>query len=167
MTRFRKLGLIGLFGALGIGLIAASFGGRKPLLIWNYTASAPLGLYQVLDRNWTKGDWVAVKPEPRVAAMLVQFGVLKPGRLLIKRVMAVRGDEVCRDGSVVSINGRWAASAKTQTSRGMRLPNWGGCRRLLQSEVFLLGAADASFDGRYFGVNQSAGIVGPVGRLGF
>lgn len=166
MIRLNRLIAIGVLAAAGIALIAASFVGRSPVLIWNYTASAPLGLYQSLDRPWRKGDWVAVEPEPRVAALLTQFGVLKPGRVLIKRVSAVEGDEVCRDGANVTINGIWAVNARTRTSREMRLPNWGGCLRLDKGEVFLLGEAEASFDGRYFGVSDATGILGPVRHLG-
>ncbi len=93
MSRVQRLRMLAAFGAIGIGLSLGSFTGRKPLLVWNFTASAPLGLYRMLDRPWIKGDWVAVRPEPRVAAMLTRYGVLEPGRLLIKRVAAVKGDE--------------------------------------------------------------------------
>lgn len=166
MRRVIRCTAIGVLGAAGIALIVASFRGRAPVLIWNYTASAPLGFYHSLERPWRKGDWVAVAPEPRVAAMLTQFGVLKPGRLLIKRVAAVQGDEVCRDGIIVTINRRVAASAKTRTSSGTLLPNWGGCHRLGEGEVLLLGDAEASFDGRYFGVSDAKRIVGPMRHIG-
>jgi type IV secretory pathway protease TraF len=166
MRRSTRVWAIAVAALIGIGLIFASFMGRKPLLVWNFTASAPPGLYRVLDRPWVKGDWVALRPEPRVASMLTQYGVLESGRLLIKRVAAVKGDQICRNQSVVTINGRWVAIAKSSTTSGTALPNWGGCRRLTKGEVFLLGEAEASFDGRYFGVSEAAGILGPVRHLG-
>ena len=167
MKRSNNVFVIGAMGVAGIAMLAASFAGRKPVLIWNYTASAPLGLYRSLDRPWQKGDWVAVKPEPRIAAMLTQFGALKSGRLLIKRVAAVTGDEVCRHARVITIDEKWSADARSQTSRGAHLPNWGGCLRLSKGEVLLLGEAEASFDGRYFGVSQATSIVGPMHHIGW
>lgn len=148
--------------ACALMLIGASFLPRKPLLIWNFTASAPIGLYRVLDRPWTRGDWVAARVPRTLAATLDHAGALAPGRLLIKRVAAAQGDLVCREGGVILINNRIAARARASGYTGAPLPVWAGCRRLSINEVLLLGPADGSFDGRYFGVTASADIVAPI-----
>jgi type IV secretory pathway protease TraF len=135
------------------------------MFVWNFTASAPVGLYHVLDRPWTRGDWVAVVPSPALLVTMAELGVLERGRLLVKRVAGSGGDEVCRDGLRVTINGREAAIARAQTSSGALLPAWSGCRQLGPDEIFLLGQTDGSFDGRYFGVTQADEIVAPLALI--
>lgn len=162
--RTRRLIILGAAGAIGIALALASFGAR-PALVWNFTASAPVGLYRTLDRSWGRGDWVAVEPSPALRAAMAELGVLERSRLLVKRVAASAGDEVCRDGLRVTINGREVAVARAQTSSGAPLPAWSGCRQLRPDDIFLLGQTDGSFDGRYFGVTQASEIVAPLALI--
>ncbi len=158
----RRIWLIGALALAGIALALASFGAARPMIIWNFTASAPVGLYYVQDRPWKRGDWVAVRPSPDVADMLAQFGALEQGRLLVKRVAAAAGDQVCRNGVDVVVNGAPVARARNATTSGVLLPAWEGCRILSAGEAFLLGEAEGSFDGRYFGVTAAREIVAPV-----
>ena len=146
----------------GVALTAASFLPRRPLFVWNFTASAPIGLYRTLPRPWARGDWVAVDPSPDLRATMADLGVLERGRLLVKRVAAASGDEVCREGAEVRINGVLTVTARLASSSGAPWPSWSGCRRLRRSEVFLLGQADGSFDGRYFGVTDADEILAPL-----
>jgi type IV secretory pathway protease TraF len=146
----------------GVALTAASFPPRRPLFVWNFTASAPIGLYRTLPRPWERGDWVAVDPSQELRATLADLGVLERGRLLVKRVAAASGDEVCRKGAEVRINGVLTVTARLASSSGAPLPSWSGCRRLRPAEVFLLGQADGSFDGRYFGVTDAGEIIAPL-----
>lgn len=150
---------------VGVALLAASFLPRQPLLVWNFTASAPVGLYRSLDRPWRTGDWVAIEPSPELRATLTELGVLKSRRLLVKRIAAASNDEVCRDGAQVRINGDLVALARLTRSSGASLPTWSGCLRLGPNDVFLLGEADGSFDGRYFGVTHAQEIVTPLALL--
>jgi type IV secretory pathway protease TraF len=147
---------------VGVALLAASFLPRRPLFVWNFTASAPVGLYRTLPRPWVRGDWVAVEPSPELRAAMADLGVLERGRLLVKRVAAASGDEVCREGADVRINGRLAARARPASLSGAPLPSWSECRRLGPNDIFLLGQAVASFDGRYFGVTDAGEIVAPL-----
>jgi type IV secretory pathway protease TraF len=159
---WRRLFGIGALALAGVGLSLASFGASRPMFVWNFTASAPVGLYHVQGRPWTRGDWVVVRPSPELAGVLTRFGALERGRVLVKRVAAAEGDQVCRRGLDVAINGALAARARTATSSGGLLPAWEGCRLLTAGEVFLLGEAEGSFDGRYFGVTPAGEIVAPV-----
>jgi len=129
-------------------------------LVWNVTPSAPAGLYRIVREPCTRGDRVAVQPSEALGADLDRRGVLAKGRLLIKRVAAVAGDQVCRQGAEVSINGEPAAKARDVDSQGMSLPSWQGCRTLDDGQVFLLGDTAGSYDGRYFGVTPKGDIVG-------
>lgn len=165
----KRLVLAALAG-VGLLLAGASFLPRQPLLVWNFTASAPVGLYRALPRyaleqEGIRGVWVAVAPGAAARDLLARLGILEPGRLLVKRVAAAAGDEVCRKGFVVTINGAEWATARATTSTGMPLPAWSGCRTLKDGEVFLLGQTDGSFDGRYFGVTRLGEVVAPLELL--
>lgn len=162
MSARRRLFGIGALALAGVGLALASFGAARPMFVWNFTASAPVGLYYVLGRPWTRGDWVAVRPSAELARVLARFGALERGRLLVKRVAAAEGDQVCRNGADVAINGATVARARTATSSGELLPAWTGCQTLSADQVLLLGDAEGSFDGRYFGVTPASEIVAPV-----
>lgn len=60
------------------------------------------------------------------------------------------------------INGVLTVTARLARSSGAPLPSWSGCRRLGPGDVFLVGQADGSFDGRYFGVTDAREIVAPL-----
>ncbi len=105
---------------------------------------------------------MAVEPSVELRAAMADLGVLEGGRLLVKRVAAASGDEVCREGAEVRINGVLTVTARLASSSGAPLPFWSGCRRLGPGNVFLLGQADGSFDGRYFGVTDAGEIVAPL-----
>lgn len=134
-------------------------------LVWNATASAPAGIYSIEQGTWRVGDRVAVRPSTALADDLDRRGILPRGRLLIKKVVAGRGDVVCRDGERVTLNGSLAAVAKFTSRADEAMPSWTGCRRLGTAEVFLLGDTADSYDGRYFGVTPAEDVVGRVSIL--
>jgi type IV secretory pathway protease TraF len=87
-------------------------------------------------------------------------GYLRKGALLIKPVAAGAGQTVCRHGSLVTINGRIVAHARTLDAVARPLPAWSGCFRLAADQVFVLSADPDSFDSRYTGPIARAHIVG-------
>jgi conjugative transfer signal peptidase TraF len=131
-----------------------------PLLLWNASASVPIGLYRRTARPPHVGALALLRlPEPgrRLAAAR---GYLPAGALLIKPVAAAAGDLVCRHGPLVAINARTVARAAHFDRKGRPLPRWSGCRRLTAAQVFLLSPAPDSFDGRYFGPLQRRTLTG-------
>jgi type IV secretory pathway protease TraF len=84
---------------------------------------------------------------------------------LVKRVVAVAGDEVCAFGKEVFLNGRPIAGRRTVDGGGRPMPAWSGCVRLRGRQLFLLMDAPASFDGRYFGVTDGADVIGKARLL--
>ena len=153
--------------ALGLAGCAALTRAPAPRLIWNTTASAPIGVYRVLaDGALSRGDLVALQPPPPLAKALAERGVLPRGVPLLKPVAALPGDTICRFGQVVGVAGQPVATARSRDRRGQALPVWRGCRRLAPGEPFLLNPArDDSFDGRYFGPLPTAGLIGRVAPL--
>lgn len=134
----------------------------QPALLWNTTASAPLGLYRLQSEGRPRvGDWVAARPPAVLALWLAARGFLPLGVPLLKRIAAIAPSVVCRTGATIVINGAMHAAARSADRFGRRLPAWSGCHRLTQAEVFLLNAdAPASLDGRYFGPLPARTIVG-------
>jgi conjugative transfer signal peptidase TraF len=145
-----------LAGALALTLIWPP----RPLLVWNASASAPIGLYRIDQAAPRVGDMVvawAPGPARRLAARRHYLPANVP---LVKQVAAARGARVCAAGPLVIINGHLAATRRARDRAGRPLPVWTGCRTLAASELFLLMARPDSFDGRYFGITRASALVG-------
>ena len=133
----------------------------RPLLLWNATASAPIGLYLVRsDPSPTVGDLIVVRPDLALSEWMVARRYIGQGVPLVKRVAAADGAEVCRLGARVTIDQRLSALALDRDRLGRPLPNWRGCYRLKVGQVFLLNAAPTSLDGRYFGPTSVTAVIG-------
>lgn len=156
MRRARPITIL-VVATVGVAMLIAS-AWVQARLVWNFTPSIPTGLYAIEERAWNRGDRVALKPSGELLLILQTTGVLKEGRLLMKRLAAIEGDCVCRSGRQVTINGAASVIARSDAE----LPGWSGCVRLAANDVFLLGESDNSFDGRYFGISRAADIVGPI-----
>ena len=146
----------------GCALIAApAISDHGPRLIWNASASVPVGLYRVEPLGRIEvGDLVAVLPPEPIAAFLAERGYLAPGVPLIKRVLAVSGTTVCRHGTTIVVHGDAYGEAREHDGLGRELPSWQGCRKLGEGEAFLMNRdAPYSFDGRYFGSLPVTAIV--------
>lgn len=160
----RRIAIIGA-GITVLGLTAAF--PPAPRLVWNASASAPIGLYAVTPGTEADpGDMVIARvPDPwRMLAARRHY--LPANVSLVKRVAAGPGDEICALGQEIFINGRWAAARLAADPHGRPMPWWSGCVRLHGHQFFLLlSSSPASFDGRYFGVTGSTEIVGKARPL--
>ncbi len=152
---------------LGIALLAASalistIGSRPlPHYVWNLTPSVPRGLYAVRppDDLRVTALVLARPPEP-LATQLDRDGYLPRGVPLLKRIFALSGQTVCRNGIQISVDGIAASSARERDGRGRPLPNWQGCSVVSADEVFLMNWDEPdSFDGRYFGPLPRAAVI--------
>lgn len=155
----RKVLILASLGLAALGF--ASLDRSAPILVWNSSASAPVGLYLVLPETRLRtGDMVLVRPPDAIADLATRRGYLPRGVPLIKGVAAVGGDEVCAHGDELSINGDVVAQRLKTDSSGRPLPWWDGCRRLSAGEILLLMSAAGSLDGRYFGPIPSVHVIG-------
>ena len=137
-----------------------------PWLVWNTSPSVPLGLYVSDGSAPDRGDVVLARL-PRSFAMLAhRRGYLPKDTYLLKPVVAIEGDRVCRLGRRVIVRGASAAIAALYDTAGRRLPVWHGCRALASGEVFVLARASHSLDSRYFGPLGAPDILGRAIRLG-
>ncbi len=122
-------------------------------LIWNASASVPIGLYLARPvKRLRRGDLVAAHAPLPIARLMAERGYLPVRVPMLKQVAAVGGQQVCRSGTRILIDGKPVAGARAFDRAGRALPAWQGCQRLAADEVFLLNpAVPDSFDGRYFG----------------
>jgi len=155
----RRTALLGMGYGLGL-MVSASIINRSDF-IWNRTESVPKGLYFV-DRSAriSTGDLVAFAPSDEVRHWLNDEGIVGADWPLLKHVAGLSGDEICRCDTQVSINGITSVDALKVTESGSALPAWQGCQTLKAGEVFLLNSHPLSVDGRYFGVQDGARIIG-------
>lgn len=151
----------------GLGLIGlAALARPAPWLVWNASASAPVGLYRVLPGKPYRGDLVLVRTPDSVQQLAAERGYLPQSVPLVKRIVAQGGDIVCAAGDAISVNGRVVTERLARDRLGRPLPRWSGCLLLDGGEAFLLmeGVSD-SFDGRYFGPVPTASIIGRLAPL--
>jgi conjugative transfer signal peptidase TraF len=137
----------------------------NPLLVWNVTASAPVGLYRRSFLSLARGDWVLVKAPEWVRRLAADRRYVPANVPMVKRIAAVAGDTVCRFNTVVTVNGYVRAIARMRDNNGRPLPVWQGCKVLKPDQIFVLTAPAASFDGRYFGLLARQNIVERIAPL--
>ncbi|MEJ5143258.1 MULTISPECIES: S26 family signal peptidase [Acetobacteraceae] len=148
------------FAILGVGTSVAIH--PAPRLIWNATASTPVGLYRLQSVSTLHvDDLIAIRPPADIATMLAHGGYLPLGVPLLKPVAALPGQLVCRIGTAVSVDGKALGEALAYDHRGRPLPIWQGCRHVLPGQIFVMNAAvPTSLDGRYFGVLPVDAVLG-------
>lgn len=133
-----------------------------PRLVWNASASVPIGYYTItpVDRLEVQDLVVVMPPEP-FAGFMVARGYVGRDVPILKHVIGLPGQRVCREGAAITVDGRHLGEARERDSRGRDLPVWQGCRTIAEDEVFLMNPAVAdSLDGRYFGPFPAAAVIG-------
>jgi conjugative transfer signal peptidase TraF len=138
-----------------------------PKLIWNASASVPIGLYMVSPAGALHiGELVLVRPPEAVAAFLDERGYLAMGVPLLKHVLALPRQTVCRTGRIITVDGMTIGHALERDHLGRILPAWRGCQIVADDEVFFMNwQSENSFDGRYFGPLPATTIVGRADPL--
>jgi conjugative transfer signal peptidase TraF len=142
-------------------LVASLLWQPRPLLVWNASASAPIGLYAVSSLDDVRAGEMVIAWTPEPSRSLAAERRYLPSNVpLVKRVAAVAGDRVCAIGEAIWVNGRHVGARRDADGRGRPMPAWTGCRDLLEGEHFLLMDSPDSFDGRYFGVTRREDLLG-------
>ena len=162
-TRRTRLRRRAAFLAIGItGICATIVTSPRPRLVWNASASAPVGLYVVSPgATLERGNMVIAWPPPAARDLAATRHYLPRNVPLVKRVAGISGDIVCSRKRVVTINGRLAALRRVADAANRPLPAWQGCLRLRPGMLFLLMTQTPdSFDGRYFGPTQARDVIG-------
>jgi conjugative transfer signal peptidase TraF len=159
MTRIATLFATAL-SSLTLG--TSAFVDPPKTLIWNASASAPIGLYAVQSADdLDVTDLVAVAVPPLIAEFMADRGYLPMGVPMLKRVLALPGETVCRHGLDIIAYGSTIGQARERDNAGRKMPVWQGCRRIGGDELFLMNFdVPDSIDGRYFGPFQRGFVIG-------
>ena len=138
-----------------------------PKLLWNASASVPIGLYAVRRAlPLHVGELVIVAPPEPLAQLFAVRRYLPLGVPLVKHILALPGQTVCRDRRTITVDGITVGQALEHDRLGRALPDWQGCRVLAPGEVFVMNTVPAdSLDGRYFGPLPLTTIVGRADPL--
>jgi conjugative transfer signal peptidase TraF len=159
-----------ILGVMVLGTCMMTFSSAAhpmPRLLWNASASVPIGLYAIHPTGkLTAGELLVVRPPARLAQFMAARRYLALGALLIKHVAASPGQIVCRSGRTITVDGIAKSEALDRDARGRELPRWQGCRTVQSDQVFLMNAGvPDSFDGRYFGPVPDSTIIGSATPL--
>lgn len=159
MTRF-GYAIATCLSMMGVG--ATSLVPVPLKLVWNASASAPIGLYAIESaRPIEITDLLAVVPPAALAHFMVERGYVGRDVPLMKRVAALPGQEVCRSGAAITVDGVFYGDALERDRMERSLPVWQGCRRISVGELFLMNFdVRDSFDGRYFGPLPVGSVIG-------
>ena len=159
MTRFGYV-MMTYFAAMGVSIAALIPTPTK--LIWNATASAPIGFYTVETADRIKvPELVAIMPPEPLADFMVERGYVGRGVPLLKRVLGLPGHQVCRTGRTITVDDVEMGDAMERDRIGRDLPVWQGCRVIRNGEIFLMNwEVQDSLDGRYFGPIPASSVIG-------
>ncbi|CAN5226012.1 S26 family signal peptidase [soil metagenome] len=142
-------------------MLLASRDRIAPRLMFNTTASAPVGFYSLQPGAPRVGEWVAIKPPPHLAQWMSRRHYLPVNVPLLKQVAARPGQEVCGRNDTFWIDGQPIARVRRADRWGRALPIYSGCHCLTSAEVLVVNRAAAdSLDSRYFGPLPALGVIG-------
>jgi len=157
----RVVTLLTTLAAATVGL--STIGERSvPRYLWNVSNSVPIGLYRLSPiGRLAVTELVAVAPPEPTATFLADGDYLPRNVPMLKRVLALPGQTVCREHLTITVDAIAMGIARERDGRGRPLPVWQGCRVIASGQVFLMNWQSAdSLDGRYFGVLSMSAIIG-------
>ena len=152
-------------GAAALAALAGAGLWQSDVVLYNATPSMPVGFYLRTSGPIERGAIVTVRARDVAARYAAERHFTDEGDRFLKRVAGAAGEEVCAAGAAVTLNGEQVAERQARDSAGRQLPTWEGCVTLGAGEVFLLGDAPDSFDGRYWGPTPVERIEGVWRRL--
>src|SRR6185312_10220719 len=122
-----------------LGFVWAAVFPVSPRFIWNASASVPIGLYAIRPAGALQvTELVVVRPPAALASFLDERRYLPKGVPMLKRVLALPGQAVCRTDRTITVDEIAMGDALDRDSRGRPLPVWQGCRRIPAGQVFLM-----------------------------
>lgn len=124
------------------------------VLIYNHTASVPVGWYIVIpSNNYHAGDYVVFKVPHDIQSLAVNRGWMKENDTMLKIIGAVEGDtyRAEKDSKRFLINEKYIGEIFLHDKDGRSLPTHFGEFVVGRDEFLPISYHPFSFDGRYFG----------------
>lgn len=131
------------------------------------SASMPKGIYFITPiKNIDRGDVVIFKPPSAIDTFLIQQKWVPRSGVLLKTVMAVPGDYVCKKNHWVWLDRKKTAYVFEYYEPHKKLPNIPFCGALNPDQYLLMSVLNnKSFDGRYFGIINRTNLIGRAYRI--
>jgi type IV secretory pathway protease TraF len=149
-----KLAGISLFFMIILALVLATGYLHGPVLFWNTSHSAPLGVYCYVPGSLNVGDFCVVKLPRDVCN-------LKAGTVMLKKVAAAPGTDFLVTDNILYLQGRFYPFMVDN-----RLPRLqAGKYQVPAGAKLLLNDPDDSFDSRYLGPINDKYIINKVRLL--
>ena len=147
-----------------VAALVSTIGGATPRYIWNASNSVPIGLYRVAPAGkLSVTELVAVQPPDPLAAFLDLNDYLPYGVPMLKRIVALPGQVVCRTGLIITVDNLEMGQARARDHRNRPLPAWQGWRIIGEGDVFVMNwQSEDSLDSRYFGSLPASAVIGRV-----
>lgn len=157
-----RVGYVMLTYFTAMGVAAAAIVPTSLKLVWNVSASAPIGLYRIEPAaHLDVPDLVAVMPPEPLEDYMVERGYIGRDVPILKRVLGLPGQRICRIGHTITVDGIAMGEARDRDRMHRPLPVWSGCRTVAEDEFFLMNwQVPNSLDGRYFGPLPTATVIG-------
>ena len=152
-----------VFTAFASAAVMLSGGENEaPSYIWNASDSVPIGLYRLQSVEQLRvTELVAIRPPEPLETFLDLNGYLPIGVPMLKRVLALPGQTICRIGLSISVDGIDVGQAHDRDGRGRPLPVWHGCQVIADGDVFVMNwQSRDSLDSRYFGPLPASAVIG-------
>jgi conjugative transfer signal peptidase TraF len=152
--------ILATFGSVALVLAGSQNG--APSYIWNASESVPIGLYRLQPvERLSVTDLVAIRPPEPLGTFLDLNGYLPAGVPMLKWILALPGQAVCRTGLTITVDDIEVGHARERDGRGRPLPAWHGCCVITEGEVFVMNwQSEDSLDGRYFGPLPASAVIG-------
>ncbi len=160
--------IAGIISLAVIGTAVETFFPPRPVVLYNPSASAPIGWYRLRDKISLKnGEQIAVYAPEWARRLADKRGYLPYDYPLIKTIWAISGEQVCYHENRVIVPNRPDISRQKQDSLGRDMPVRSGCIILKSGEYLAISPdVQAGFDSRYFGPVGLENILGRVEYLG-
>ncbi len=155
-SRAKAIVLASVLAGIGLAVLRP-----QDLILYNPSDSIPKGFYVRAGSELVRGSIVTIRSIDAAPDYAANRNFVDDGDRFLKRIAAMEGDTVCAEGSTVSVNGKLVAERAEVDAAGDPLPSWTGCITLDAGQAFLLGDHPGSFDGRYWGISESADLTGP------
>ncbi len=140
----------------------------RPIVLYNPSASAPIGWYRLRANAPLKvGDQVAAYAPEWARKLADERQYLPYEYPMIKTIWASSGTKICVHNNRISVPNYPVIISLSQDSLGRDMPKLSGCFTLKADEYFLVSPdVQAGFDSRYFGAVEAQNILGKVEFLG-
>lgn len=134
-------------------------------LVYNTTASMPIGLYYKTSEPVVRKSIILAKPHKSdYILQAIKYGYISENEILLKRVIGIPGDKVRITQEGIYVNDDLIANTRIFVVDTNKRPLIYKTldKTLMNNEYIIVGDSEKSFDSRYFGIVTSDEVISTV-----